>query len=120
MVKKSLGKTEAFKIRSKGSVRELCLEELTIETGNMRNTDTLRTLELTSTGIGTVAKTKFVHLCNHCFCTAFGLRTTLRKKSKRTDPGGNKKHCRTILTSSYTSSATYTGSCIHTFFSPVM
>lgn len=82
--------------------------------------NTLRTLELAGAGVGTVTEAEFVHLGNHSLCTPLGLRTTLRKKSKRADTGSHEKHCRTVLTGSNTSTATNASGCIHTLFSLVV
>ena len=101
-------------------VRELCLEELTVESCDVRNGDTLRTFELAGPGVGTVTEAEFIHLCNHILGPLLSLNLTLRKESKRADSGSNKEHCRTVLTGSYTSAATYTGCCIHTLFSLVV
>ena len=63
-------------------VRELCLEELTVESCDVRNGDTLRTLKLAGPGVGTVTESEFIHLGNHSLGPFCGFRTTLRQKSK--------------------------------------
>ena len=86
----------------------------------MRNRNTLRALHLASPGIRTVTESQLIHLRNHSLSPPRSLRTTLRKQGKRTNPGGNKKHSRTVLTGSNTSAATNASSRIHTLLSLIV
>lgn len=98
----------------------MSLEELAIETGDVSDSDTLRALKLAGTGIGAVTESEFVHLGDHGLRSLLGLGTTLRKQSERTDAGCNEKHCRTVLTGSYASTATDASCCIHALFSLIV
>ena len=71
----------------------------------MGDGDTLRALQLTGAGVGTVAEAKFVHL---------------RQQGERTDASRNEQHRRAVLTGCNTSTAANTGSCIHTLLSLIV
>ena len=63
-------------------LREFRLQELTVETGDVVDGDSLRALHLAGARVGTVTETKLLHLRNHIPSPTSGLRLTLRKQSE--------------------------------------
>lgn len=98
-------------------LREFRLQELTVETGDVVDGDSLRALHLAGARVGTVTETKFLHLRNHIPSSTSGLRLTLRKQSEGADPCGHEQHCGTILTGRHAGAATNAGSRVHALLS---
>ena len=97
------------------SIGTLCLDELAVEAGDVAERDVLGTLSRTSSGVGTVAEAKLVHLADHGAGTAGTLNLTLGKKGKLAYLGTDEEHCRTILASCNTCTATDTCSRVHCY-----
>ncbi len=57
--------------------RELGVDELAVETGDVAQRYVLGALGGAGTGVGAVAETEFVHLAHHGACTAFALYLSL-------------------------------------------
>lgn len=98
-------------------LREFRLKELTVETGDVVDGDSLRALHLAGARVGTVTETKLLHLRNHIPSSTSGLRLTLRKQSEGADPCGHEQHCGTILTGRHAGAATNAGSRVHALLS---
>lgn len=75
--------------------------------------DILRTFSGTCACIGAVAETEFVHLLDHCACTAFAFNLTLGQESKLADLRRNKEHGRSVLTSCNACAAADTSCGVH-------
>lgn len=98
-------------------LREFRLQELSVETGDVVDGDSLRALHLAGARVGTVTETKFLHLRNHIPSPTSGLRLTLRKQSEGADPCGHEQHCGTVLTGRHAGAATNAGSRVHALLS---
>lgn len=98
-------------------LREFRLQELTVETGDVVDGDSLRALHLAGACVGTVTETKFLHLRNHIPSPTSSLRLSLRKQSEGADPCGHEQHCGTILTGRHAGAATNAGSRVHALLS---
>ena len=120
-------KEEPFWLRNqKGSsfnnklLTELCLQEFAVQTGDMIHGNTLRALHFTSTGVGAVTKSEFIHLGHHGTGAAGGFRTSLRKQGQGADTGGDEQHGGTVLAGSNASAASDASRCIHALLGIVM
>ena len=81
----------------------------------MRHRDSLGALELAGAGVGASAEAEFVHLCDHCLCTALSLRTALGQEGEGTNASCYEQHCRAVLAGCYAGAATYARGGVHTF-----
>ena len=98
-------------------LRELRLEEFTVETGDVVDGDSFRALHLAGAGVGATAETEFFHLRDHIPGPSGGLWTALRKQSEGTYPCGHEQHRRAVLTGRHTSAATNASGGVHTLLS---
>lgn len=98
-------------------LRELRLEELAVETGDVVDGDSLRALHLAGTGVGAAAEAKLLHLRNHIPGPFGGLWAALRKEGEGADPCGHEQHRRAVLTGGNASSATNASGGVHTLLS---
>ena len=89
-------------------VFELCLEELAVEAGDVRQANRFRALGSAGTGVGTVTESEFVHLSHHGFRTSSRLDLALRQESELRNLSRHEEHCRAVLTSRSASAATDT------------
>ena len=94
-------------------VLELRAEELAVETSDVSEANRLRALSGTSTGVGTVTESEFVHLSHHRFRASRCFDLTLRQERELANLRGNEEHSRTVLTSRSTCAATDTGRSVH-------
>ena len=98
-------------------LRELGLEELAVEAGDVVDGDSLRAFHLAGAGVGAAAEAELFHLRNHIPCPFCGLWTALRKESEGTYPCGDEQHRRAVLTGRHASAATNAGGSVHTLLS---
>ena len=98
-----------------GLVGELSFDKLTVEACNVEHSLILRTNGFTSTRVGAVTETEFVHLANHSLCTLSSFYAALGQQRKLAELRTNEEHCRTILAGSNTSAATNTSGAVHCF-----
>ena len=102
------------------SVFEFSSDKQPVHAADVGKWNKLGTFSRTSTGIGTVAESKFVHLRNHRTGTAGSLGTSLRQQGERTYAGTDEQHGGTVLASSHTGTTTDAGGSIHALFRIVM
>lgn len=98
-------------------LRELRLEELAVETGDVVDGDAFWTFHLAGAGVGAVAEAELFHLSDHIPGPFSGLWTALRKESEGTYPCGYKQHRRAVLTRCDASTATNAGGSVHALLS---
>ena len=98
-------------------LRELCLEKLTVEAGDVVDGDAFWTFHFTGAGVGAVAEAEFFHLCDHIPGPSGSLWTTLREQSEGTYPCGHKQHRRAVFTGCNAGTATYAGGSVHALLS---
>ena len=98
-------------------LRELCLKELTVETGDVLDGDAFWTFHLAGAGVGTVAEAELFHLCDHIPGPSGSLWTTLREQGEGTYPCGHKQHRRAVFTGCNTGTTTYAGGSVHALLS---
>lgn len=100
-----------------GLVSQLSLDELAVHTGDVSDAFVLGANRFTSTRVGAVAEAEFVHLSHHGLSALSAFYTALGKEGELRNLRRNEEHCRTVLTSSYASTATDAGSAVHSFVS---
>lgn len=66
------------------SVCQFCLDELTVQAGDVGDGLVLRTNSLAGTCVGAVAEAKLLHLHDHCLSALSCLGTALRKQCELT------------------------------------
>ncbi len=98
-------------------LRELRLEELAVEAGDVVNGDAFWTFHLAGAGVGAVAEAELFHLCDHIPGPFSGLWTALWKQSEGTYPCGHKEHSRAVLTRCHASTATNACGSVHALLS---
>ena len=98
-------------------LRELSLEELAVEAGDVVDGDAFWTFHLAGTGVGAVTEAELFHLRDHILSPSSGLWTALWKQSERTYPCGHKEHRRAVFTGCNASTATNAGSGVHALLS---
>ena len=98
-------------------LREFRLQELTVETGDVVDGDSLRALHLAGTGVRAATEAELFHLRDHIPGPSGGLWTALRKQSEGADPCGHEQHCGTVLTGRHAGAATNAGSRVHALLS---
>lgn len=102
-----------FVVNNSGLVFQLSLEELAVEAGDVADRNALGALGLAGTGVGAVTEAELVHLGKHSLGTAGCLNLTLGKEGELAHLGRYEEHGRTVLTSSYASTATDTCGSVH-------
>ena len=81
-------------------VCQFCLDELSVESGNVGDGFVLRTYCLAGTGVGAVAKSQFLHLGHHGLGALGSLRTSLWEKGQLTHLRTDEEHGRAVLAGS--------------------
>ena len=61
-------------------ISQLCLQELTVQAGDVGDRLVLRTNSLASTSVCTVTEAELIHACNHLLSTGSSFYTTLWEK----------------------------------------
>ncbi len=95
------------------SVFQLGFDELAVEAGDVAQRNVLGAFGSAGTGVGAVAEPEFVHLADHGAGAAGALNLTLGKKCELAHLGADKQHCRTVLASCHTGTATDAGCRVH-------
>ena len=84
----------------KGLFRNLGIDELAVEAGDVAQRDALGAFCCAGTGVGAVAETEFVHFLHHSAGTALALYLALGEKCILANLSRNEEHCGTVLAGS--------------------
>src|SRR5690554_404189 len=94
-------------------VLELGGQKLAVQTGDVAQRDAFGAFYLAGTGVGTVAKTQFVHAGHHVFGTTGSLYAALGQQRQLAHFGRDKKHGRAVFAGSHTGATANARSRIH-------
>ena len=94
-------------------IGKLGLDELAVETGDVRQADVLGALGGAGAGVGAVAEAQFVHLAHHGAGAAGALHLALGQKGELAHLGRDEEHGRTVLAGSHAGAAADAGGGVH-------
>ena len=88
-------------------------DEFAVETCDVAQRNILGAFSGTSTGVGAVTETKFIHLANHGTCTTLTLYLALGQECELADLSRNEEHSRAVLAGSHTCTTANACSGVH-------
>ena len=94
-------------------IRQLGLDELAVQSGDVGDGFALGADGFAGTGVGAVAEAEFFHTHHHIFGATGSLGATLRQEGELADLRTDEEHSRAVLTSGDAGSATDAGGAVH-------
>ena len=97
----------------KGLFRNLGIDELAVETGDIAQRNALGAFGCAGTGVGAVAEAEFVHLVDHGAGAAGTFNLSLWQEGELAYLGADEEHCRAVFAGCHAGAATDAGSGVH-------